>query len=167
MTKPTTYLGQRFAEYQDSWPTGGPSANAIPCGELEERLAFALQLYQLVQEQYEAICARLLASGQAYDLPAAKYVEQLLSQWITPAAAALKHLDAAEAQGCKVERATPFRDAVLDVRISLGIPVDRAAAQAERFAREGFTSTTTTEDLRRELRSRVGSKSQADHVAAP
>jgi len=62
-----------------------------------------------------------------------------------------------EAKGFAVERAAEFREAVLDARVSLSIPVERAAAISERIAPEGLTKTTTTEDLRRELCSRLGS----------
>jgi hypothetical protein len=155
-TPPGTYLGQRFADYGNGWPAAD-HADAMVCRDLEERLAYGLHLYQLVQDRYQADRARLAASGKAYDLPAAKYVEQLLTLWVAPAAAAVRQIDAMEAKGFAVERAAEFRAAVLDARVSLSIPVERAAEQAERFAREGFTSTTTTEDLRRELRRRMGS----------
>ena len=155
-TPPSTYLGQRFADYGAGWPSAD-HADAMACRDLEERLAYGLHLYQMVQDRYQADRARLAASGAAYDLPAAKYVEQLLTLWVAPARAALAQLDATEAKGFTVERAAAFRDAVQDVRVSLSIPVERAAAQAERFAREGFTGTKTTADLRRELRSRLGS----------
>ncbi len=152
---PATYLGHRFAEYGTGWPSAD-HADAMACRDLEERLAYGLQLYQLVQDRYQADRARLLASGAAYDLPAAKYVEQLLSLWVAPAAAALWQIDATEAKGFTVERAAEFRDAVLDVGVSLSIPVERAAAQAEDYARNGVPRGRTTEELRRELRNRMG-----------
>lgn len=156
---PTTYLGQRFADYQDNWGAGWPAADhadATACRDLEERLAYGLHLYQLIQDQYQAVRASLLASGKAYDLPAAKYIEQLMALWVAPAAAAIKRLDAVEGNGCRIERAAAFRDAVLDVRVSLSIPVERAAAQAEEYARDGMPRGRTTEELRRELRHRMG-----------
>ena len=154
-----TYLGQRFADYGATWGTGWPAADhadAMACRDLEERLAYGLHLYQLVQDRYQADRARLLASGKAYDLPAAKYVEQLMTLWVAPAAAALRQLDATEAKGFTVERAAEFREAVLDARVSLSIPVERAAEQAEEYARDGFPRGKTTEELRRELRHRMG-----------
>ena len=155
-TTPSTYLGQRFADYGTGWPAAD-HADAMVCRDLEERIAYGLHLYQLVQDRYQADRARLAESGKAYDLPAAKYVEQLLTLWVAPAAAAVRQIDAMEAKGFAVERAAEFREAVLDARVSLSIPVERAAAISERIAREGLTRTTTTEDLRRELRSRLGS----------
>ena len=151
---PDTYLGQRFADYGTGWPAAD-HADAMACRDLEERVAYGLHLYQLVQDRYQADKARLLASGKPYDLPAAKYVEQLLTLWVTPALAALKRVEATEARGFAVERSAEFREAVLDVRISLSIPVERAAEQAERFAREGIPRGKTTEELRRELRHRM------------
>ena len=151
---PDTYLGERFAAYAAGWPPA--DGEPMACRELEERLGYALHLYQIVQERYQADRARLLASGAAYDLPRAKYVEQLLTLWAAPAAVAVKHLGHVEARGCQVEPAAAFRDAVLDARVSLSIPVERAAAQAEEYARNGVPRGKTTEELRRELRHRMG-----------
>lgn len=153
-TTPDTYLGQRFAEYAGSWPPADRAA-ALACRDLEERLAYGLHLYQLVQDRYRADRARLIASGKPYDLPAAKYVEHLLNLWVAPALAAERQIGVMEADGFTVERSAEFREAVLDVRISLSIPVERAAAQAERFARDGIPRGKTTEELRRELRHRM------------
>ncbi len=154
-TPPGTYLGQRFAEYGSGWPSANP-ADAMACCDLEGRLVYGPHLYQLVQDRYQADPARLLASGAAYGLPAAKYVEQLLSPWAAPAQAALAQLDATEAKGFAVERAAAFREAVQDVRISLSIPVERAAAEAEEDARNSIPRGRTTDELRRELRHRMG-----------
>ena len=158
MVTPTTYLGRRFADFGATFGSDWPSsdhADTMACRDLEERLAYGRHLYQLVQEGYQADKARLQATGQAYDLPAAKYTESLLTLWIAPATAALRQLDAMEAKGFAVDRAAEFREAVLDVQISLSIPVERAAEQAERFAREGLQGGRTTEELRRELRNRM------------
>ena len=152
-TIPDTFLGRRFAAYAADAP---PADAAVSCRELAERVAYGLHLHQLVQECCQAIRASLRASGKPYDLPAAKYVEQLMALWVTPAIATAKQVNATEAKGCEVERSAEFRQAVLDTRVSLSIPVERAAAISERIAREGLSRGHTTEDLRRELRHRMG-----------
>lgn len=153
MTPATTYLGHRFAAYADDWAAVGPD---VPCQELEERLAYGLALFAMTIDKAEAIRAKLKATGAAYDLPAAKEVEQLWLQWLAPAPAAAAAIAAVEARGCRVERAAAFREKVDDARDFTSIPVERAAEESERRAREGLgRNSRTTEDLLRELHDRM------------
>ncbi len=152
-TTPGTFLGEQFARYASGWPPADP-AGAMPCRELEERLAYGMGLYRLAQSEAEAVGRRMEASGVVYDRAGASYVESLLTLWVGPAPAALAAIEAAADKGCEVDGATAFREAVLDVRVSLSIPVERAADQAEEYARNGVPRGRTTEALRRELRDR-------------
>lgn len=153
-----SFLGRHVAAYGDGgWPAAD-HADAMACRDLEERLAYGLAMHRLVMDEAEAIRRRLAATGAAYDLPAAKRVEQLLTLWLAPAADALAAVEAAEGRGFVVAGAAAFREAVLDARVSTSVPVERAAAISERIAREGLTRGTTTEELRRErLQRRMGS----------
>jgi hypothetical protein len=72
-TPPSTYLGQRFADYGVGWPAAD-HADAMACRDLEERLAYGLNLLQLAHDRHAADRARVTAIGAAYDLPAAEYV---------------------------------------------------------------------------------------------
>ncbi len=158
-TAPSTYLGRRFADYGNNWGNGWPAADhadAMACRDLEQRLSYALHLYQITQEEAEAVGRRMSATATVYDLEGARFVESLMSLWIAPAKSALAQLDAMEAKGFQVDRASEFREAKMDIRVSLSIPVERAAEQAERFAREGFVRGKSTEELRGELRRRMG-----------
>ena len=164
---PDTYLGRRFAEFTDTWDAGWPAAargglaadhaDAMACRDLEQRVAYALHLYQLATDEADRVGRNMERTGTVYDLPGAKYVESLLTAWVEPAVKAVKQVDAMEAKGYVVERSAEFRAAVLDARVSISIPVERAAAQAERIAREGLgRNAKTTEELRHELRRRLG-----------
>lgn len=152
---PDTYLGRQFAAYGDGWPASD-HADAMACRDLEQAIAYGLHLYQFILVKAEQIDARLAVTGDAYDLPAAKEVETLFLLWLKPAAVATGHVDAMEAKGYAVDRADEFRRAVIDAEVSTSVPVERAAAVCERIAREGYAGSATTEDLRRELRNRVG-----------
>ncbi len=99
---------------------------------------------------------RTAESGVVYDRAGASYGEALLTLWVAPAGAALAVLGPAAAKASAVDGAAALRDAVLDVRVPLGIPVERAAGQAEAYARNGVPRGRVTEELRRELRARLG-----------
>lgn len=153
---PTTFLGRQVIAYGDGWPAAD-HAEAMACRDLEERLEHGLALYRLVMKRSDDVGRRLAATGAVYDLPSAKEVERLLTSWLAPAGAALRAIADAEKAGYTVIGAAEFRETVQDVRVSLSIPVERAAAQAERIAREGLgCGGKTTEELRRELRDRLG-----------
>ena len=148
-TYPDTYLGHRFAAYAADWASVDPAA--VPCQELDDRLAYGLALFAVTIDKAEAIRAKLKATGAAYDLPAAKQVEQLWLQWLVPAPAALAAVDAVAARGCPSSHAAAYRDRVDDARDYTSITVEHAAEVSERIAREGLVGTTTTEELLLEL----------------
>ena len=154
-TPPGTYLDRQFAAYAADWADIVPGQR-LPARDLGERLAYGMRLYQLAQDEFAAAEAELVGTGRAYDVDAAEYVGGLLRVWLAASAAALGQLAAAEADGNQVRQAGPFRQAVRDTQVSMSIPVERVAAQADRLAREGHTRATSTGDLRRELRRRMG-----------
>ena len=118
--------------------------------ELLLRLVQHFQEYGQLRVDGAALSARLLATGRAYDLPAAKAIETRLSAW----AASAGELLADARHSPEADRLAPllaeFREKWLTALSALQIPVERAAAIAERIAREGLTATTTIEDILRE-----------------
>ena len=152
---PNTYLDRQFAAYAADWADVAPG-QTLPCRELDERLAYGIHLHRLAQEAFEAAGAELAKTGRAYDIETARYVGGLLTVWMTAAAAALDQLGTVEGAGCRLSRAAEFRELVSDLEVSMSIPIERAAAQAERLAREGHSRAITTEDVRPELRRRMG-----------
>ena len=143
-------------------PTPGPASpvtfGSLFPSELMVRLVHHFNEYGRLKADGAALSARLAATGQAYDLPAAKQIETRLAAWAASAGPLLAEIEhgpeAARLGGLLPE----FREMLLTARSALVIPVERAAAISERIAREGLTGTTTTEDLRRErLQDRLGS----------
>jgi hypothetical protein len=114
--------------------------------DLLVRIIQHFHAYGQIREEGRALSRRLIATNTVYDLPAAKAIEQRLSAWA----------DASGEADDLREFTAELRDTLLDVRLVLNIPVERAAAVKERIAREGLTGNVTMEDLLRErLRDRA------------
>jgi hypothetical protein len=124
--------------------------------DLLVRIIQHFHAYGQIREEGRALSRRLIATNTVYDLPAAKAIEQRLSAWADAADGLLAQADASGEADDLREFTAELRDTLLDVRLVLNIPVERAAAVKERIAREGLTGNVTMEDLLRErLRDRA------------
>ena len=141
----------------DAPPARRPFSSYFPSDVLV-RIVQHFHAYGQLREDGRALTRRLLATGVVYDLPAAKAIEHRLSAWADAADALLAEADAGGEAADLRPWTADLRDTLLDVRLVLQIPVERAAATKERIAREGLTGGMTTEEL---LRQRGHDRSRA------
>ena len=133
----------------DASPTRRRLDSYFP-SDLLVRIIQHFHAYGQIREEGRSLSRRLIATNTVYDLPAAKAIEQRLSAWADAADALLADADASGEPQDLREWTAELRDTLLDVRLVLNIPVERAAAIKERIAREGLTGSVTTEELERE-----------------
>ena len=115
-----------YEEQANSWKS--QHDRAVNCLDLEAVLGLGLHIYRSIKNADERWSESVRSGAMSLKEGDARRLSEWYSGWVKPCDSILRLIREFELDGYHVDQASEFREACLDVRSLLSIPVERALA---------------------------------------